>query len=312
MSAFRPTRIRWAMRKLVNLSQLVKESTALALTGSGVGYDFDIPADLWPAEADEGQVDQVVHDLVINARQAIPQGGLIKVSAQNLIDNEDQNLPLAKGGYVKITVEGLAGPVSGERLAESYGPDLITDDGGAGLALSYSIIREHGGCITRDSEPGKRMIYRIFLPASIKPMQSGKEAAEEVHVTGTGRILVVDDEEEIRRLLEIMLTRAGYRVEQSWSGEEAVAKYIDAKEAGKPFAAVIMDLTMPGNLGGREATHKILEVDPEARVIVSSGYSSDPAVYNYQEYGFSGAITKPYVIDQLEAEMNRVIAAGSS
>lgn len=310
MSVSLPSNKEEAVKKLLNLLELLEESTAMALVGSTVHYDFDIPSDLWLAEADEDQLERAIHNLVISLLHSRPQQGAIHVSASNRVLQPDRarKLSLPGGNYIEVII---ANPVGGQAAMHPqiiYKAGLTGIDSDPGLASAYTIINENGGRIISNSDAKEGTKFQIYLPASIDHFQVVEPVCEEIQNSGTGTVLIVDDEPEIRRLLDTILQRAGYKVEQSSNGEEAVAKYAGSKEAGQPFIAVIMDLTMPGNLGGKEATEQILAIDPFARIIVSSGYSTDPAVYDFAKYGFSGVITKPYNIDQLEAELKRVIS----
>jgi CheY-like chemotaxis protein len=179
---------------------------------------------------------------------------------------------------------------------------------GLGLATTYSIIKNHGGYITIDSEISVGTTFHIYLPATNKPANIEGEMEEvELHSPGKGRILVMDDEEIIREMLRNMLSLIGYDVELTNDGLTAIECYRKAKDSGKPFDMVIMDLTIPGGMGGKEAIKKLLEIDADAKVIVSSGYATDPIMSEYKDYGFSAVVTKPYSVSEVEKVLRSVL-----
>ena len=175
------------------------------------------------------------------------------------------------------------------------------------MATTYSIIRKHEGHITVESTPTTGTTFHVYLPGIQKPLPEEKEAIEETRVTGTGRVLVMDDEEVVRELLYQGLTGYGYEVEVTEDGAEAIERYSEAKRLGKPFDAVILDLTIPGGMGGAEAIKKLLEIDPSVKAIVSSGYSTDPVMADYKKYGFSGIAAKPYSVEELEKTLRSIL-----
>jgi PAS domain S-box-containing protein len=297
------------IKKTVSIAELVREATTFGLRGSNVSGNYVLPDDLWSVEADEGQINQVITNLVINAVEAMPMGGILDISAKNYTVRKTGAPSLPKGSYVEITVADHGTGMSKAHLERIFEPYFTTKQRGSGLGLatSYSIIKNHGGHITVESELGVGTTFHIYLPASGKPVPVKAEIPKELPITGKGRILVMDDEENIRLLLSKMLTRAGYEVELVENGEEAIKKYAEAMKAGTPFAAVIMDLTIPGGMGGREAIKRLREVDPEVKAIVSSGYSTDPIMAGYREYGFSGVIAKPYQAGEVEKTLRDVV-----
>jgi len=300
------------VKKLIALSGVISEAAGISLQSSRVLHELAIPRDLWPVEADEGQMMQVFNNLLINADQAMPSGGIIRISAQNITLGPGNDLPLGAGRYVKISVADEGTGIPAEHIVKVFDPFFTTKQKGSGLGLaaSYSIIRKHEGLITVESEPGRGTTFHVYLPASQGDVTYAWR--DNTFTKGNGHILVMDDEEEMRNTTGDMLMRLGYTVDYAGEGGEAIAKYRQAQEAGRPFGAVIMDLTVPGGMGGKEAVRKLLEIDPAARIIVSSGYSHDPVMSDFRSYGFQGVVTKPYRLRDLSEVVAAVIRSGGT
>ncbi|NQT83166.1 MEDS domain-containing protein [bacterium] len=298
------------VRKTISLSGIIKDAAAFALSGSNVRCEFSIPDDLRPVEADEGQIGQVINNLIINADQAMPEGGVINVSAENITLDPESALPLPEGEYVKLIIQDEGIGVSPDHLPKIFDPYFSTKQKGSGLGLAtaYSVIKNHDGHITVESELGGGTTFFIYLPASEKEIPKKKAARERI-IIGQGRVLVMDDEEAVGQLAHDILTRCGYEVELAMDGAEAIELYREAKESGQPFDAVILDLTVPGGMGGKEAIQKLLEIDHEVRAIVSSGYSTDPIMADFTDHGFRAVVAKPYQIHELARAVHRVISA---
>ncbi|MDP2916407.1 MAG: ATP-binding protein [Dehalococcoidia bacterium] len=297
------------IKKTAAISELIKEIAAFALSGSDVRLELSLPEDLWAVEVDEGQMSQVIQNMVINADEAMPAGGTLNISARNTAIQRMGALPLPKGNYVQIDLKDEGIGMSKQQLARIFEPYYTTKQKGSGLGLAtaYSIIKNHGGHITAESTQNVGTTFHIYLPASRKPATVRKKPVREKPVRGKGRILVMDDEEIIRAMLLKMLTLAGYHVEPTKDGAEAVELYRKARESGQPFDAVIMDLTIPGGMGGKETIERLLKIDPEAKAIVSSGYATDPIMSEYKKYGFSAVVTKPYSVSQMEETLRSVL-----
>jgi PAS domain S-box-containing protein len=306
------------IRETAYAMNLIKDSVSFSLRGSNISYEYSIQEDLWPVDMDMGQINQVISNLVINARHAMPGGGLLKVGAENITigtDKEDTMDGLLKEGqYIKISIDDNGTGIGKEHLDKIFDPYFTTKEKGSGLGLatSYSIIKKHSGHITVESQIGAGTTFSIYLPASKKKIagDKGREgpAASLKEKKHKGmKVLVMDDEAVIRDVVGEMLTSLGYEVDFAIEGDEAIGMYRKAKESGEPFGAVIMDLTIPGGMGGKEAVKKLLEIDPGVKVIVSSGYYNDPIMANFRNYGFSGVINKPYTITDLGAMLHQVI-----
>jgi PAS domain S-box-containing protein len=300
------------IRKPVPVEEIVKDSAYLAMMGSNCRCEFVLPEGLWPAIADAGQMGQVINNLVINAVQAMPGGGTLRIRAENAAIRQDEIPHVKAGDYVKIDVLDHGIGIPKENLAKIFDPFFTTKEKGSGLGLatSYNILKSHGGNIFAESTPGAGTAFHCYVPA-VRGCVPGKETREgETAVRGKGRILVMDDEEMILDVAGGMLEHLGYEPFFARDGAEAILCYIHDLDAGKPFDAVIMDLTIPGGMGGEEAARKLLELVPDAKVIVSSGYSNDPVMAEYARHGFRGVVVKPYRIEELSRALRDVIPGG--
>jgi PAS domain S-box-containing protein len=296
------------VKKTIALQELGKESANFVLRGSNVKCEFSFPADLWHVEADEGQISQVLNNIIINANHAMSEGGTVQMYCGNVVVDQSDPL-LAKGKYILISIMDHGTGITKEHLSKIFDPYFTTKKKGSGLGLStsYSIVRSHGGHITVESFPGIGTTFKIYLPASGegKPADCAGEAR---FVTGKGRILVMDDEEAVRDVAQGMLETLGYSVTLAKDGTEAIEIYKVAMASGAPFDSVLMDLTIPGGMGGMEAVKRILEIDSEAKAIVCSGYSNDTIMANYNSYGFRAVVPKPYSLKQLGSAISDVLS----
>jgi PAS domain S-box-containing protein len=297
------------VRKTASIAEVIRESAQFALRRSKVQIDFLIPDDLRPVEIDEGQMSQVVNNLIINADQAMPEGGGIRVECRNVVVREGEALPLKEGKYIKISFEDHGSGIVPEHLPRIFDPYFTTKETGSGLGLAttYSIIKRHDGAITVESAPGAGTTFYIYLPAS-EARSLPEKAIEETVFEGAGRVLVMDDEKIVREVAAEILKNLGYEVEVARDGAEVITLYTTAKRSGKAFQAVIMDITVPGGMGGEEAIKKLREFDPGIKAIVSSGYSNDPIMAHYGTYGFKDVIEKPYTSMALGKVVHKVLA----
>ena len=296
------------VKKAASIAEVLRDSTAFTLRGSKVKCKFKIAKELWPVKVDVGQFSQVIHNLVINALQAMFRGGEMRLTADNVSLEKIYDLPLTPGRYVVIKIQDQGNGIAPEYLPKIFDPYFTTKSKGSGLGLtmSYTTIKRHDGHITVESEEGQGTTFHIYLPATeeIPQEETGKENQA---VAGEGRILVMDDEEILRKVAERMLLELGYEVQCVPDGTEALELYEKAKRSGQFFDAVIMDLTIPGGMGGKETIKKLLKIDSRAIAVVSSGYSNDPIMSNYEKYGFRGVVTKPYRIEELSWVMREVL-----
>jgi PAS domain S-box-containing protein len=296
----------------ISIDCLVEEAVQFDLSGSNVVPVIARAKGLWKAEADKGQVHQVISNLTINAREAMPAGGRLHVGLEN-VEIAEGGLPgVRKGKYIKITMRDEGGGIERKHLERLFEPYFSTkhSDCGLGLATTYSIVVKHGGHIRVDSELGKGTTFTLHLPASEVPPQLPSpvpSVTEVAPAVKSARILILDDEEMLRLLVSKMLQNNGYTVETAAEGNQAVTMYKQALETGNPFDVVIMDLTIPGGVGGKEAIKALLTFHAEAKAIVSSGYAEDPVMAHHAEYGFKGVVAKPYTQQELLNVVSRVL-----
>ncbi|MFN2365645.1 MAG: PAS domain S-box protein, partial [Desulfurivibrionaceae bacterium] len=288
------------VRVTTSLREIIKDSCRFVLRGSNVKCKFDLSEDLLLVDSDQGQISQVLHNLAVNADQAMPDGGLLNIKAENVRISGADDLPLRSGDYVLIKVEDSGSGISENNLKKIFDPYFSTKEEGHGLGLatSYSIIKKHGGLLTAESEPGVGSVFKIYLPASTKTALSRSSAKEKIY-PGNGFVLLMDDEEHVRETGRELLEHLGYRVETAADGRQVLEMYREAVKVNAPYDVIILDLTVPGGMGGKETLDRLLELDPGLKVIVSSGYANNPIMANYEEHGFSGVMPKPYKIEKV-------------
>jgi PAS domain S-box-containing protein len=300
------------VKKITAIRNLITDWTTFALRGANVRAEYRIADNLWHCDIDEGQISQVLNNLVINAVQAMPDGGSVHVSAENVTIPPGHESALSPGEYVHITVRDEGSGIPESELKRIFDPYYTTKEFGTGLGLatSYSTVRSHNGMISVESQLGVGTIFSVYLPASrhkqVRPPDRERECSP-----GHGRILVMDDDPAIRGLARDMLEMLGYDAFAVEGGRQAVGEYERALATVSPFRAVIMDLTVPGGMGGREAVSRILELDPQAKCIVSSGYSNDPVMADYEQYGFVGILPKPYCVKEVGEVLRRALNGNS-
>jgi signal transduction histidine kinase/ActR/RegA family two-component response regulator len=301
------------VKESVSLPELVSGVVQFDLSGSNVKPVIKAAPDLYPVDADPGQLQQVFSNLTINARQAMPRGGHLRITLENVELAAGEVPGLEPGSYVRCTVADEGSGIDPEQLNRIFDPYFTTKKEGSGLGLAtvYSIVVRHGGGISVSSRPGRGTVFTLHLPAASVPPPTKTESPVEPkkgeEKSGPVKVLVMDDEESIRQIVKTMLERKGYRVETTADGLDAVAAYQRAQEAGDPFRVVIMDLTIPGGVGGKEAVKRILALDPQARVVVSSGYADDQVMAEYAGYGFRAVVPKPFTRKKLLEVLAKIL-----
>jgi len=304
----------------VNMREIVEESVGFVLRGSSCTYTVDLPDETHGIIADRGQISQVFHNLSINALQAMPSGGSITVSGKKCVISESAGLPLASGEYVEIRFVDTGNGIPPETVGRIFEPYFTTKSSGSGLGLAttFSIVKRHKGLITVSSEVGKGTSFRLYLPyvkaqgpvAPPSPPQVQALRADDAPRANGGAILVVDDDPIVRGALEKILAWVGYSVESASNSEEALKLFNETYADGREFDCCIVDLTMPGGMNGLDLGRILIAKKPGIPVIIASGYHEDPVVAHYREYGFSGALSKPFEIDQMRELLNTVIVKG--
>jgi PAS domain S-box-containing protein len=299
------------LKRLASIKDLVQDSVDFSLRGSNVRCELALDNALWWADVDTGQMSQVMHNLIINANQAMPHGGILAVRAENAIVDDgcpEVLIDLKPGRYAKIIIEDEGCGIAEEQLQKIFDPYFTTKDGGSGLGLftTYSIVKKHDGHIDVVSSLDVGTTFSIYLPASERTCDASDSVAPGP-TSGSGKVLVMENEEEVCDVIEGILLHFGYHVVFAKDGIEAIVAYQYAKDIRAPFDAIIMDLTIPGGMGGEEAIERLRELDPDVKAIVASGYANDPIMVDYQAYGFVSRITKPYRTDTLYQTLQEVI-----
>ncbi|NQT57521.1 MAG: PAS domain-containing protein [Bacteroidetes bacterium] len=297
------------VRKGVRIDELVTKNAAFILTGTNIAVSCHVADDLWLCRVDENQIGQVIDNLVINARQAMPDGGVISVRMEN-VEAVGKNLPSLKPGrYVAISFEDTGVGIPIEIVGKVFDPFFTTKPSGSGLGLAtcYSIIQRHGGIIEVSSTPGKGSCFTVYLPkadsnASLEPKSS------EISHMGNGLVLVLDDEDHMRDIVRQIVEDMGYAVLTAGDGERALRLTKDAHEKGKEISAALLDLTIPGGLGGFEILEEIKNTFPECILFASSGYSNNPIMSEPAKFGFHDSLHKPYRKQELQALFSRYLS----
>ncbi|MBE9535705.1 MAG: PAS domain-containing protein [Proteobacteria bacterium] len=303
-------------KKVSSVAQLIRETARLSLRGSNVNCRCHLPDKLWLAEIDEVQISQVISNLAINAKHAMPEGGIVTIKADNIIINEDRCRSLKNGKYIKIIIKDKGCGIKKENLHKIFEPYFTTKESGTGLGLatSFSIIKKHHGHIEIESEPDMGTKVQLYLPASThkKLAAQKKETTRKFRGKSLGKILIMDDDEIVCQALELLLKKTtDYETVFAKDGAETIRLYKKAKRAANPFGAVIMDLTIPGGMGGKETIEKLKRFDPNVKAIVCSGYSEDPVMSDYRNYGFCDMLAKPYRIEDMKKKLENLITCES-
>jgi PAS domain S-box-containing protein len=300
------------IRKVGFISRLLRDSVSQTLSWSDVNGEFILPEDLWPVEMDQVQIRQVIHNIVNNAREAMPGGGTVIIQAENVTVAAGSGLPLKEGKYVKWSVKDHGIGIPQKDLFQIFDPYFTTKPEGSargrglGLTVCYAIIKKHDGFIAVESEPGSGSTFFVYLPAS---PQEGFSPTEETAraFTRKGAILVMDDEEAVRNATGIVLHYLGYEVEFAGDGSEAITLYKEAKDKGQPFSAVILDLNVTDGKGAKETIAELLQIDPQVKAVLTTGYSDDPVVSEISKYGFSAAVAVPYDLEKMKEILSMLI-----
>lgn len=295
------------MSAIVDVGPMLKEAASFALTGSRNSYEIEF-SELWPAFVDPGQITQVIHNLVLNAEQSMVETGVIRISAENFEVQPGDHIPLVEGPYIRISVRDSGRGIPPDILPKIFDPFFTTKPQGSGLGLTsaYSIIKAHGGHITVASVPGQGSVFTFYIPGRPGTMASETASAAIERSSKALNILVMDDEQMIRDLLEDALKRFGHSVTLVPDGKAALDAFSIAAVNTRPFDIVILDLTVPGGMGGKEALEKLKEEHPGVVAVASSGYATDPIMGNYEDYGFAARLAKPYRLSDLKELLARL------
>lgn len=295
------------IRRPSSLEHLIKETATFMLRGSKIKYSFESPQKLWRVNIDKGQISQVVQNLVLNTIQAMPEGGELVIGARNFVADEYCTLPLEKGKYVEVTFKDQGTGIRKEHLHKIFDPYFSTKKQGSGLGLSivYSIIRNHEGFITAKSIDNQGATFIFYLPATIDREDIVQPEWENIS-SCSGTVILMDDDESVRRVASKMLTELGFEVVLADDGKKAIQLYIERLQSGKKTDAVILDLTVPGGMGGEETIKQLKVIDPKVKAFVSSGYAHGPIMAQSQQFGFIDVIPKPYEINELKKMLGKL------
>ncbi|MHB8562681.1 MAG: hybrid sensor histidine kinase/response regulator [Acidiferrobacteraceae bacterium] len=302
------------IKKVCGVAQLLREMATLTLSGSNIRGVLEIATDVWPVTIDASQIGQVINNLLLNAKYAMPQGGTVTIGAGNASILKEGGVPMAHGHhipagmYVRITIGDTGCGIPATILGKIFDPYFTTKEQGRGLGLAicYAIIQKHGGYIYAESVIDKGSCFSIYLPAWRGANENITTTTDTRIVFGSGKVLVMDDEEQVRAIAERLLMYFGYQVSLAKDGAEALSLYQDAYRAHTPFSAVVLDITVPAGMGGVECMRKLQEFDPDVKVIISSGYPTDPVMHDFRQYGFKDVVMKPYEVAEMSATIFRV------
>jgi signal transduction histidine kinase/CheY-like chemotaxis protein len=302
-------------KEIAAVDRLVKSATDFTLSGSNIKCNYNFSPDLRLIDVDPSQIGQAIHNVVMNARESMQEGGIIYVTASNS-KLADEVPTLVAGHYVKVSIADQGSGIPEKEFERIFDPYYSTKERGntrgtgLGLSICRSIIRKHGGEVTVESQMGMGTTMHLYLPAANPEsleQTPGDKPNETAPIFGEGKILVMDDDQMIRELAGEILWHLGYEVEFARDGDEAVDLYSRSMKTTRPFDAVILDLTVRGGMGGKEAIQKLIDIDPDIKGIVSSGYSDDPGMTDYKQYGFSGVVAKPYTLEELGGKLSQVL-----
>jgi signal transduction histidine kinase/ActR/RegA family two-component response regulator len=301
------------IRTAVNLAQMIREIVTFATRGSRTSVEFELAPDLWAADVDRGQISRVVENLVINATQAMPHGGTVRLRASNRKISSGQRSSLLEGNYVHLTIEDTGDGIPPENLHKIFEPYFTTKShgNGLGLAIVFSIVHKHHGDISVRSTPGCGTTFEIWLPAAAGASEPAAAPREFFKTAERTTVLFMDDEEPITKIAKRLLQRMGLECECVSDGDSAVQRYRQALEAGRPFGLVILDLTVPGKKGGKDVIASLVALNPQVRAIVSTGYSSDMSTADFRRHGFKAMVAKPYNASDFAAAVRSVLEAAA-
>jgi two-component system cell cycle sensor histidine kinase/response regulator CckA len=299
------------IREICNVAEIVRDAVCRTLKGTDVGVKFDFMENLWSVKVDKLQMKQVFCSLTTNTLEAMPEGGNFTIQAENALIPAGEVPALKEGPYLKLTFtdEGVGIPEA--HLSKVFDPYFTTKGMGAqkgmglGLSVCYSVLKKHDGHITVKSQPGKGSSFVLYLPAQTD-MAKEKEV-KKLLSPGTVRVLIMDDEPHILEIERIYLERMGYEVTDARDGQEAIDAYRNAIQSGTPFDLVLLDLTVRQGLGGQAAMERMLKIDPSIKAIIASGFVDDPVIENFANYGFQGALKKPFKREEMKSLVEKIL-----
>jgi len=299
------------VKEHIDIKTFLKSVVDFDLSGSNIKPVYNFQGDIWPVMGDIPQLERAISNIVINAKQAMKQGGKLEINVSNVsVDQQNKVQNLSFGKYVCIEIKDTGPGIEEKILNKIFDPFFTTKPKGTGLGLtiSFSVVKKHGGTIVVNSKKGVGTSFIIYLPASMdKKIITKQKEQTPINVSKKAKILFLDDEEMLQEIVQEILTLHGFHVDLASTGQEAVKKYKSAFEAGEPHDLVIMDLTIPGGMGGKETINEILKRNKDAKCIITSGYGDDQVLANYGKYGFKAALKKPFQLETLVEVINDVL-----
>ena len=303
------------VKQTSSIAKIITDSANFVLHGSAVACDYHIPNDLWPIEVDSGQISQVIQNMTLNACHAMPNGGVVKIHCQTITDISKELSSLPSGDYLKIIIADSGFGIPERHIDKIFDPYFSTkqEGSGLGLAICHSIICKHGGNISVQSEVNKGTVFTIYLPASSQPLPytTGSKHIN-LEALNKATIMVMDDESVVRLMLKQMLSYLGHEVLITENGHEAIGLYKEYGNRNHTIDIIIMDLIIPGGMGGEETVLEILKINPDAKVIVVSGCSNNQIMANHKEHGFIASMAKPFQLHELNTLVNSILRSNSS
>jgi PAS domain S-box-containing protein len=299
------------VKEVIDIGDTIKKEVLGSIGISPVEKRFYLAPDLWPVEVDQKQIQQVIKNLTRNAVEAMPEGGRLTVRAENITVRIQDRLPIREGTYVRISIEDTGTGIPANELPNIFDPYYSTKQRGAkkgmglGLSVCHSVVGKHKGCITIESQDGKGCTFRVYLPAIIREALQIDEQLQDKIPDSKRRILVMDDEALVRDMLRELLTALGFEVETANDGLEAIDLYIKAAESERPYDMVLFDLMVIKGLGGEQTMARLLATHPGVKGIICSGYTDDPVIQHYDQYGFVGALRKPFTLEALRSILEK-------
>jgi CheY-like chemotaxis protein len=293
--------------KTSSINDLVKDTIPFTLSGSNVNHKLDLAENINTVDIDENQIGQVLTNIVINAIQAMPEGGHLMVSTRNVsIDEQHPVGTLKSGQYVAVSIKDTGIGIPQKIINKIFDPFYSTKATGSGLGLAtcYSIINKHSGYITVESVPGEGANFTFYLPASIKAVSKERQTA--IQKTFSGRVLLLDDQPAVRDFMKSLLTELGLKVDTAESGKETMLKYEEGVRTKHPYDLLLLDLTIPGGIGGKEVITQIRAIDEDVKSIAYSGYADDPVISDPKRFGFNESLSKPVNINKLAKILNNL------
>ncbi len=302
----------YPVKQISDVSGVLQKVIRKMVKGTGVRVAFDIEKDLWSAKVDENQIRQVFYNLTMNAIEAMPEDGTLTVQAGNTEIDNTNSLPLREGSYLRIVFADNGKGIAEENLVRIFDPYFTTKGMGAnkgvglGLSVCYSVLEKHDGHIAVTSKPEEGTAFTLYLPILAEKAHTAK-IEQTAFSSSSNRVLIMEDEIHVRTLERAFLEELGFEVTETGDGQEAIDRYKEALLLNNRFGLVILDLTVRDGMGGQLTMEELLKEDPSVKAIITSGYVDEPVVEHYKDYGFQGALGKPFSLEEFGEMVKMVI-----